>query len=370
MRRKIKITFLLSIFLTGCASGARLQAKLKITNEFIERAEENGAYVCAPKELALAQAHADFTANELRQGNFKRAKQHFQIADQNARLAFNKSPREKCRPKKVVIKEPPKIIVKKVDSDGDGIFDEIDKCPHQPEDFDGFEDEDGCPEEQDSDKDGLADAIDQCILDPEDSDKFMDEDGCPDLDNDLDGLTDRIDMCPLEPEDTDGFQDDNGCPDEDNDEDKTKDIADACPMTPGPVGNQGCPPKYTGVIITDTHIKIDQKIYFEYNKAVIKPISFSILNEVAKVLKDYPNITICVEGHTDSRGSERYNLKLSQRRAEAVREYLMAQGISPQRLTAKGYGESRPIASNRTKVGRAANRRVEFVRTDIKGESP
>ena len=115
---------------------------------------------------------------------------------------------------------------------------------------------------------------------------------------------------------------------------------------------------------TSTGIVIHQRIYFEYNRAVIRDVSFPILNTVAQVLRDFPDITIEIQGHTDDRGSDEYNLRLSGERAASVLSYLTQQGISSGRLTARGYGETRPIETNRTDAGRATNRRVEFVRTD------
>src|SRR5690606_10591226 len=134
----------------------------------------------------------------------------------------------------------PKIV----DRDGDGILDPEDKCPDHPEDKDGFQDEDGCPD-PDNDEDGVLDAQDQCPLVPEDRDGFEDEDGCPDSDNDRDGIPDASDQCPMEAEDQDGFEDEDGCPDPDNDKDGIPDVKDLCPNEPetwnGIADNDGCP---------------------------------------------------------------------------------------------------------------------------------
>ena len=128
------------------------------------------------------------------------------------------------------------------DNDGDGILDVEDKCPLQPEDPDGFKDGDGCPD-PDNDVDGILDADDKCPNEPEDKDGFEDEDGCPDPDNDKDGILDVNDKCPMEPEDKDGFEDADGCPDPDNDGDGVLDGVDKCPLQPGPASEQGCPIK-------------------------------------------------------------------------------------------------------------------------------
>lgn len=287
-----------------------------------------------------------------------------------------------------------------VDNDGDGILDNVDSCRDQPEDFDGFEDSDGCPD-VDNDKDGVMDANDRCIDVPEDPDGFQDLDGCPDPDNDGDGILDAldkcpnaaenmngvqdddgcpedwvdadgdgihdaIDRCPAEPEDFDNFEDADGCPDLDNDNDGVPDLVDHCPFEPetrnGYLDEDGCPDSAPNrVVVGKEKITISEKIFFQYNKAIIQKISFELLDEVARVINDTPRIhLIQVEGHTDADGSDTYNLKLSQARAESVVEYLIRAGVDSSRLVAKGFGESLPIDTNDTTKGKARNRRVEF----------
>ncbi len=234
-----------------------------------------------------------------------------------------------------------------------------------PEDRDQFQDEDGCPE-LDNDADGLADTIDKCPNDAEDKDGFEDDDGCPDPDNDKDGISDKIDQCPDDAEDPDGFEDDDGCPDCDNDKDgvpECPEARDKCPDEAGPNTVDGCPQKYQLIVVTETKIELKQTVYFDTNKATIKAVSFPLLNEVALALADHPTIAVRIEGHTDSQGKDAANLKLSQRRAESVRTYLIAKGVAGERMDAQGYGETVPIADNRTGAGRAQNRRVEFVIT-------
>ena len=184
------------------------------------------------------------------------------------------------------------------------------------------------------------------------------------FDDSLDTIVDTSDRCPNEPEDRDGHQDTDGCPDLDNDGDGIQDATDRCPNEPGPADEQGCPRVYQDVEVTSTGIVIHQRVYFEFNRAVIQPRSFPILNTVAQVMRDFPDISVEIQGHTDSRGRDEYNLNLSGERAEAVRSYLIQQGIPNGRMTARGYGETRPIDTNRTDAGRANTRRVEFVRTD------
>ncbi|MCG8420726.1 MAG: OmpA family protein [Proteobacteria bacterium] len=253
------------------------------------------------------------------------------------------------------------------DNDGDGILDGDDECPLVPEDKDGFEDEDGCPEgnELDRDGDGILDDDDECPDDPEDLDGFQDEDGCPEADNDGDGILDRDDLCPDDPEDMDSWEDDDGCPDTDNDNDRIVDEDDKCPLEPetynGSEDDDGCPDRGR-VVVTDTNIEILDKVYFEFNKAVIKSESFPILDAVAATLLGNPDILLIeIQGHTDSRGSDSYNLRLSDSRANAVREYLLGKEISPDRLQSQGYGETQPIDRRRNEAAFAKNRRVEFL---------
>ncbi len=253
------------------------------------------------------------------------------------------------------------------DNDKDGILDEDDKCPLNPEDKDEFEDEDGCPEgnKNDRDGDGLLDDVDQCPDDPEDFDKFQDEDGCPDPDNDQDGILDVDDLCPNDPEDMDGWEDEDGCPDPDNDKDRILDNDDRCPNEPetrnGFEDEDGCPDRGR-VILTGTKIEILDKVFFEYNKAIIKSESFPILDAVAATLEGNPDIQLIeVQGHTDERGNDAYNLDLSTKRAAAVKQYLIDKGIDKDRLESQGYGETQPLDNRRNEAAYAKNRRVEFL---------
>jgi OOP family OmpA-OmpF porin len=253
------------------------------------------------------------------------------------------------------------------DNDKDGILDKDDKCPNDPEDKDGIEDEDGCPEADvlDRDGDGIPDDKDKCPDDPEDKDGFEDQDGCPDPDNDKDGILDVDDLCPNKPEDKDGFEDKDGCPDPDNDKDRILDVDDKCPNEPetynGYQDEDGCPDKGR-VVVHKGRIEILDKIYFETNKAVIKPVSFPILNAIAATLKGNPQILqIEIQGHADERGSDTHNMKLTDARAKSVRRYLVEKGVSVKRLLAKGYGETRPVDKRHNEEAWSKNRRVEFV---------
>lgn len=218
------------------------------------------------------------------------------------------------------------------------------------------EKEDDLPSDRDGD--GIIDELDACPDDPEDYDGFEDEDGCPDLDNDDDGILDADDACPDEP----GPPENNGCPDTDRDGDGVPDRVDNCPDEPGPPQNQGCPEEQR-VAIEEGQLEILEKVYFEFDSAKIQSRSYPVLDNVAAVLKAHPEIALIrVEGHTDSQGPAAYNQRLSQRRAESVVRYLETKGgIDKDRLEAQGFGESQPLIPNATTDEEfAKNRRVEF----------
>jgi OmpA-OmpF porin, OOP family len=350
---------ILLALLVGCA-GTELQGKVSTLEQKSKIAWDNGAYNCAKRQLALADSHIMSAELELDEGDYYRARQEIEIAQFNVDEAIRLSPREKCRnPDVVVMDEPKHVVVQRIDTDKDGLYDDEDKCPTEPEDKDGFMDEDGCPD-PDNDEDGILDQPDKCPLVAEDPDKFEDDDGCPEEDNDKDGLADKIDQCPDQPEDKDGFDDDDGCPDLDNDKDKVADVSDKCPNEYAETAD-GCPPKYQLIVVTSEKIELKQTIYFDLDKSTIKPVSFPLLDEVASALKANKGIKVRVEGHTDSRGSDDWNMKLSQARAESVRAYLVGKGVAAERMEAKGFGETVAIADNRTETGRSQNRRVEFI---------
>jgi outer membrane protein OmpA-like peptidoglycan-associated protein len=333
----------------------------------------------------MSKTHLDFAYLELEQGHYYRARDHLDTAVDFYRQAAATSQAPGCLtgPDRDgdgiadgadVCPDAPEDKDGVEDADGcpddgdadrDGIVDSRDRCPNDPEDFDGIEDADGCPDlDRDRDADGIADNVDQCPDQPEDKDGFEDENGCPDLDNDQDAVADTVDRCPLQAEDRDNFEDDDGCPDPDNDQDRIADAQDRCPNEPedydGEADDDGCPDVYRTIIVRDDRIELKQTVHFATAKDRILPDSFAMLNEVAQALKDNPTFSVRIEGHTDSVGDAGRNLTLSQKRADAVRSYLIKQGIAPERMDAVGYGEDRPIEDNRTEEGRAANRRVEF----------
>jgi OmpA-OmpF porin, OOP family len=252
------------------------------------------------------------------------------------------------------------------DNDDDGILDVDDRCPNNPEDRDGDEDEDGCPEGSDGDRDGdgILDSRDKCPDQPEDRDGFQDKDGCPDPDNDMDGIPDTSDKCPNDPEDKDGFQDEDGCPEPDNDGDGIPDVVDKCPdvkeVFNGFEDQDGCPDK-GNVVIEDNNIFILEKIQFATGSAKILPESFGIVQAVADTLKAHPEFTLIeVQGHADERAADALNLSLTQARSAAVVDALVERGVKRNVLRAMGYGEYCPLDPAHNAPAWEKNRRVEF----------
>jgi outer membrane protein OmpA-like peptidoglycan-associated protein len=254
------------------------------------------------------------------------------------------------------------------DTDGDGIYDKDDACP----DVAGLEAFNGCP---DTDGDGIEDSKDDCPNEaglaefngcPDtDGDGVPDKDdncptvaglkalaGCPDADGD--GVTDADDACP----DVAGPAANKGCPWPDRDGDGVFDKDDQCPDVKGTVANKGCPEVTEAV--KQALNAYAKTILFDTGKSSIKAQSEGVLNDIVGILKEYSNAKFTVEGHTDSTGSDSLNQKLSESRAAAVKDYLVKNGIDASRLSSAGYGESKPIDSNKTRAGRANNRRVEI----------
>ncbi|MEO5571327.1 MAG: OmpA family protein [Bacteroidia bacterium] len=228
------------------------------------------------------------------------------------------------------------------DKDADGIADKDDDCP----DVKGLAALKGCP---DADSDGIADKDDKC---PDTKTGYkVDATGCP-MDNDKDGIMNEDDACP----DKAGNAALKGCPDTDGD--GVADNEDRCPTVKGTIANKGCPEMAKEDVKKITQIA--SKIYFETNVAKLKAISLPQLDALVDILKKYDGANLTIEGHTDNVGEDAYNMELSQKRTESVKEYLMSKGILESRLTAKGFGETMPISDNKTKTGRAQNRRVEL----------
>lgn len=254
----------------------------------------------------------------------------------------------------------------KVDTDGDGIFDNEDLCPREP----GLAVFGGCP---DSDGDGIEDKLDDCpsiagLLEfngcpDSDGDGIKDTDdmcptvagvaafkGCPDTDGD--GIEDSMDKCPT----VAGVSAFQGCPDTDGD--GVEDSKDKCPVTPGPISNMGCP------VIEESDREIltfaMKAVQFQLGKATLVSESYSVLNQIVTIMNKYPDYKLSIDGHTDNTGTAEVNRKLSENRAKACYDYLASKGIPTSRMSYQGFGPSKPIADNSTYSGRTLNRRVEF----------
>ncbi|MGB5820823.1 MAG: OmpA family protein [Saonia sp.] len=254
------------------------------------------------------------------------------------------------------------------DTDGDGIYDKDDACPEVA----GLEAFNGCP---DADGDGIEDSKDDCPNEagtkelngcPDaDGDGVPDKDdacpneaglaalaGCPDADGD--GVADKDDECPNEA----GPAENKGCPWADKDGDSVLDKDDACPDVAGTVANNGCPE-----VTEEVQKQLNdyaRTILFDTGKSSIKAESTSVMVDIITILNEYPTAKFTVEGHTDSVGSAKLNQTLSESRANSVRDFLIEKGIGSDRLSAIGYGEDKPIATNNTRAGRTQNRRVEI----------
>jgi len=274
------------------------------------------------------------------------------------------------------------------------------ECLDGPEDFDGWQDQDGCAE-LDNDLDGIPDPIDTCPNVAETRNGWEDLDGCPDVrpiglvdlaaldasasesgagggvasandtrDSDRDGVPDNQDACPMEAEDMDGFQDLDGCPEPDNDGDGVVDAKDLCPLQAETINDyndhDGCPdevPANVKVRVSERSrsLIIGDLIYFVSGTSRIDKRSDDLLQAIADILVARPDITrVGVEGHTDNVGKAAFNLKLSADRAESVKAWFVENGIAASRVETRGAGQAEPIADNHTSAGRAQNRRVEF----------
>ncbi|MEO9005128.1 MAG: OmpA family protein [Ginsengibacter sp.] len=253
-------------------------------------------------------------------------------------IAANIDKEKKVVPQKTV---PMPVIIN--DRDHDGIVDSLDACPDEP----GLAALQGCP---DKDGDGIADKDDKCP-DVAGLAKYQ---GCPVPDTDKDGINDGEDKCPTIP----GVARYQGCPVPDTDKDGVNDEDDKCPNEAGPASNFGCP-----VIKEEVIQKINmaaKNIYFQTSSATLLPKSFQSLKGVVEILKSNPSYMIDVNGHTDNTGGAELNQKLSESRANSVKQYLTENGIDEKRINSSGYGDTKPIADNKTSAGRSSNRRVEM----------
>jgi len=242
-----------------------------------------------------------------------------------------------------------------LDSDGDSIADYLDKCPNTALEAHGMVDSVGCP--LDSDGDGIANYLDKCPGTAPELLKMIDENGCP-PDKDGDGIADLYDKCPDTASQVNGMVDENGCT-LDTDGDMIPDYLDKCPKLYGVIENNGCPEIKKEVKALFQQAL--QGIEFETAVAVIKPVSTEILNKIVDILNQNFDYLIEIQGHTDNVGNPYTNFVLSVNRAESVRKYLIENGVSKDRITSHGFGDTMPVADNGTDEGRKKNRRVEFI---------
>lgn len=244
---------------------------------------------------------------------------------------------------KVKVAPPPPPPPPPADRDGDGVLDADDKCP----DVKGLASLQGCP---DRDGDGITDADDKCP----DVAGLARYQGCPIPDRDKDGINDEEDKCP----DVAGLARYQGCPIPDTDGDGVNDEEDKCINEKGPASNFGCP------VISEEIIKrvnvAAKNVFFSTGSYKLLSKSYSKLNDVVSILNENPSYKVQIDGHTDSQGDDAKNQTLSENRAASVKAYLVSKGVDEGRLSSTGYGETKPVADNKTAAGRAKNRRVEM----------
>jgi len=366
----------------GCADGSKLSAQQEEIKNQIDEIYDR-AYRCTPRELALANAHQEFGRMELSDGNGRRATDHVTYADDMIKEADQGSLSYYC------------LDPKLQDRDKDGIIDQEDLCPDTP----GLAQFKGCPD-PDRDKDSVCDPwvaelglgkefpCEGSDLCPDDKGELAYR-GCGNPDRDGDGICDQWvsrlglsdefkstcvdkDLC----EDVRGLPEYQGCPNPDSDGDGVCDPwvsekglldtftncvgSDKCPFEKGVIEENGCPPPRKYLVVTETQIELKEQFFFATNKTKVLPKSIPLLDEIAAVLKENPTIHISIEGHTDSTGKYKNNVKLSQGRAKSVMQELIKRGIDKDRMVSDGFGPDRPIDTNDTPEGRANNRRVEL----------
>ncbi|MEE2830104.1 MAG: OmpA family protein [Myxococcota bacterium] len=328
MTSRLPLFFALLLILPGCGmSFTMVRGDYDVLREKIHRAKSQGAMQCSPEALGQAQVHYRYASLEMGQGDFDRASQHLVDGGRSVQKALTDS--ANCPQSGVSTKD---IRVDPwADADGDGVGDLGDQCPYNIEDRDGFADHDGCSE-PDNDLDGVLDESDDCPLEPEDVDGVDDEDGCPEVDDDADGVHDDQDRCPAEAETLNGYMDEDGCPDR-----RPKHLS----IGPGGI-EFVTPPTFLG------------------SGAEIFGSTQEALEELAMLLKTFPDLRLSVAVHTSNRGEPDKLIERSQLRAESVLAFLVREGIEAGRLEATGFGGAEPIATNRTSRGRKANERIEL----------
>ncbi len=305
------LTCAVALWLSGCAADPSWERRFVSIEGTLARAEEAGAMRCAPRELALGRAHLGFATFERERGQRARAEEHLAIAEPNAGAALYLSPAARCSGHPPLEEEP-------ASSESEA---PIDTAPLT----------DAAP--------GGDDPGDHDVTPPRDPSETPDSTSTPDPSGDV----------PLTPA-------------PDHDADGVPDSADECPRAAGQAG-AACPGSYEGLVVRSERIVLLRPLLLDTDGAPAEPTR-PLLRALARALRDRPAMRIEIGAHTDSEGTELENLAESQRRAERLRELVVAEGADPDRISARGYGEELPLESNSTEEGRAANRRVEVRRTE------
>lgn len=295
----------------------------------IDESRNSGAYQCAPRELALAVAHVEFGRNELEEGDAFRALHHIDEAELYATAAANQSDSPACD--RTAFEDGLGDESKRGELAIDSDQRRTDRCRGRDGRRAWGKRQDACSNLQDTAGTDTAESTGGCNSEVSDSKGFHDRKRCVGRDT----------------KSEEQLRQDNQCPSE-----------------IGQQTNAICLKKYSNIVITRNAIRLNKPILFEEKQVKIAPESHSTLEEVIHFLISNPQITVEIQGHTDSAGDDSYNLDFSQKRADSVRRFLIINGIAPSRLVARGYGETSPIESNHTSRGRAANRRIEIIRTD------
>jgi outer membrane protein OmpA-like peptidoglycan-associated protein len=251
-------------------------------------------------------------------------------------------------------------ITTPADRDHDGVADDADQCPDEPEGDKPDATRPGCPE-KDRDGDGIIDSKDNCPETPAGAHPDSRRPGCPAPDSDLDNVFDDVDACPDKPGLPNADPAKNGCPLPDRDNDGIPDEMDACPDRPGVADpdarKNGCP----RIQVSRGEMTVLQPVFFATNEDTILPQSFPLLQTIASSLLAQPQLKrVSIEGHADDRGGAKLNQELSERRAASVMRFLIQSGVAPERLESHGFGSARPVTPKRDEESRARNRRVEF----------
>ncbi len=262
-------------------------------------------------------------------------------------------------PAKVVVAAPPKV-----DTDGDDVLDEDDKCPAKAEDRDLFDDTDGCPD-PDNDGDGILDAADRCLMEPEDKDGFEDKDGCVDRDNDADGVADAQDACPSEVEDRDSYRDGDGCPDPDNDKDGVLDTADKCPndgeVINGVEDDDGCPDRGDALVVLSAD-RLELLAPLSFTKDKLSKDSGPLLAQVAGMLRQHAQIKrLRITVHVQPSSNPDADQTRSDKRGATLKELLVEKGVDANRLEVRGFGGSKPLVPKNAKSAAMINDRIELI---------